>query len=181
VEPNYEKRLETFDDLLHSDVVYGYHPGINFIQDTLAYPEFVKFLKYKKLQEDCSDPRKCFERMITQRNIATIGFPLFASYVALEMGAVDVGKFVCSLDEMAASSHLVVLFKKGNPLLDRFNILMRRYLEAGLLGRVRSELQHRASLKGGGRIGEAAGYTFFVFSLFHLIPFHLWCCLWEMF
>ena len=47
---------------------------------------------------------------------------------------------------------------------------MRRYLEAGLLEKLWSELQHRASLKGGGRFGEAAGDVFFAFSFSHLMP-----------
>jgi hypothetical protein len=170
VEPKYEKKLETLDDLLHSDIVYGYHPFVNYMKDTLTFPEFVSFLNDKELQEDCSDIRKCVERMITKKDIATVAAPSFATFVAIEMGTVDVDKVICFLDENAISSSLTVLFKKGNPLLDGFNILIRRYLEAGLLERLWSELQHRASLKGGGRYIDAAGYTFFAFSVSHLKP-----------
>jgi hypothetical protein len=170
VEPTYEKRLETIEDLLNSDVVYGYNPIVNYAQGTAAYPELVKFLEHKTLKEDCSDHRKCVERMITKRDIATISSPLLATYVAREMGTVDVGKIICSLDETLISGGAVVLFKKGNPLLDRFNILMSRYLEAGLLEMQWTELQHRASLMGSGRLREAGGDVFFTFSLSHLMP-----------
>jgi len=170
VETKYEEKLETLEELLDSDVVYGYHPAINAIQNTLSYSEFVKFLEYKKLKEDCSDVRKCVERMITKRDIASFMAPMFVTYVAREMGTVYVGKVVCSLDQVSVPGSLTILFKKGNPLLDRFNILMRRYLEAGLLEKVWTELQHRASLKGGGRFSEAAGDKFFVFSVSHLMP-----------
>jgi hypothetical protein len=112
VQPKYENKLETFDDLLHSDIVYGYHPALNYVQDTISYPEFVKFLEHKKLQEDCSDIRKCVERMITQRDIAAVVAPLYAAYVATEMGTVDIGKVICSLDEIGASGGLIFLFKK---------------------------------------------------------------------
>jgi hypothetical protein len=168
VEPKYENKIETLDELLDSDVVYGYHPALNFAQDTLSYPEFVKFLGHKKLQQDCSDIRKCVERMITKRDIASVVAPMFASYIVREMGTVDVGKVVCPLDEDLLSAGAIVLFKKGNPLLDRFNILMRRYLEAGLLERIWTELQHRASLRSGGRFREAAGDMYFAFSVSHL-------------
>jgi hypothetical protein len=170
VEPKYGKKLETLNELLGSDVVYGYHPFINFFKDTADYPEFVKFLERKRLQEDCSDVRKCAERIITKKDIASIIAPLFAIYVAREMGTVDVGKVVCSLDEEVISAGATVLFKKGNPLLDKFNILIRRYLEAGLLENQWTELQHGASLRGGGRIREAAGDVFFAFCLSHLMP-----------
>jgi hypothetical protein len=170
VEPNYEKKLETLEDLLYSDVVYGYHSGINYAQDTFSYPEFVKFVEHKEQKEDCSNSWKCVERMITKRDIACIVPPEFANYVARDMGTVDVGKLICSLDQVSLSLSITVLFKKGNPLLDRFNFLMRRYLEAGLQERLWTELQHRASLRGGGRFTEAAGDVSFVFSVPHLMP-----------
>ena len=65
---------------------------------------------------------------------------------------------------------LIVFFKKGNVLLDRFNILMRRYLEAGLLEMHWRELQHRASLRREGRFRKAAADMFFAFSVSHLMP-----------
>jgi hypothetical protein len=170
VEPKYEKKLETLDELLDSDVVYGYHPLINFVQATVASPEFLKFLEKKRLQEDCSDVRKCVERMTTKRDIASIIAPIFVIYVTRELGTLDVNKVICSLDEDVISAGATILFKKGNPLLDRFNILMRRYLEAGLMESQWQEMQHRASLRGGGRLREAAGDMFFAFSISHIMP-----------
>jgi hypothetical protein len=169
VEPKYEKQLQTLDELLDSDVVYGYHPFISSFQDTFGN-EFVKFSEHKKLQEDCSDIRKCVERMITQRDLACTTSLMFATYVAREMGTGDVGKVICSLDGVIISAGATILFKKGNPLLDRFNILMRRYLEAGLLERHWTELQHRANLRGGSSFREATGDVVFAFSLSHLMP-----------
>jgi len=77
VEPKYEKKLETLDELLDSDLVFGNHPFLGFAKDTLPYPEFVEFLEHKRLKEDCSDIRKCVERMITKRDIASIIAPFF--------------------------------------------------------------------------------------------------------
>jgi hypothetical protein len=81
--------------------------------------------------------------------------------------AVDVGKVVCCLDGDLLSAAVRVLFKKGSPLLDRFNIITRRYLEAGLLERSWTELQLLAALKGGRRFREAAGDMFFAFCFSH--------------
>jgi hypothetical protein len=170
VEPKYERKLETLDDLLYSDVVYGYHSFLNFAQATLFSPEYETFLEHKALKEDCSDIRKCVERMITKRDVASIGAHFLNTYVAKELGTVDVDKIVCSLDETLVSAGVIVLFKKGNPVLNRFNFLMRRYLEAGLQERLWTELQHRASLNGGRRFREAAGDVFFAFSVSHLKP-----------
>ena len=128
------------------------------------------FLEHKNFKEDCNDIRKCVERLITKIDIATLVPPLMATYVAREMGTVDVGKIVCSLDDTILSVGSTILFKKGNALQDRFNFLMRRYLEAGLLERLWTELQHRTSLKGGRRFRDAAGDMFFAFSVSHLMP-----------
>jgi hypothetical protein len=170
VEPKYGKKLENFEDLLNSDVVYGYFPALNFAQYALSYPEFEKFEEQKEPQEDCSDSWKCVERMITKRDIASVIVPEFATYVAKELGTVDVGEIICSLDPDIMSSKLTILFKKGNPLLDRFNILMRRYLEAGLQERHWTELQHRADLIGADKLGDSAGDMYLVFSVSHLMP-----------
>jgi hypothetical protein len=170
VEPNCEKQLETLDDLLHSDVVYGYHPLIYYIIGSVPYPELVTFFEQKTLKEDCSNYRKCAERMITKRDIALIYPQFLATYQARELGTVEVDKIVCFLDESVVTGGFTVFFKKGNPLLDRFNTLMRRYLEAGLHEMLWTELQHRASLKGGDRLRDADGEIFFPFSISHLKP-----------
>jgi hypothetical protein len=170
VEPNYQNQIETLEELLDSDVVYGYQPNINYAQNTRSYTEFMKFAEHKVLKEKFSDSWKCVERMITKRDIAFVISPFFVNYVAREMGTVDVGKLICSLDQVALSASLTVLFKKGNPLLDTFNILLRRYLEAGFQERLWTELQHRVSLRGAERFTEAAGDMFFAFSISYLMP-----------
>ena len=78
MEPKYEKMLESLEELLDSDVVYGSQPGINYAQDTLSYLEFVKFFEHMELKEYCSHPRKCVERNITKRDIASFINPFFA-------------------------------------------------------------------------------------------------------
>jgi len=136
VESKYEKQLETLEELLDSDVVNDYHPLISSLQDTLPYPEFVKFFDHKKLKEDCSDVRKCVERMIIKRDIASFIPTILAAYVASEMRFVDVGKVICSLDEALFSVGVTIIFKKGNPLLDKFSILLSLYVEGGLFERL---------------------------------------------
>jgi len=168
VEPNYENKFERLDQLLNSHVVYDYHHlHCCYLQDIISYPEIVKFLEDKKLKEDRSDIRKCVEKNITNRCIASFIDPTFDTYVAREMGTVDVGKLICPLDDILLSAGLTIIFKKGNPFLYGFNILMRPYLEAGLLERLWSELQHRVSLRCGGRFREATGVWL------SLSPFHI--------
>jgi hypothetical protein len=170
VDPIYGKKLETLDELLESDIVYGHIPVFNYIIDTFACSECAYFIEHKTLKDDCSVIRECVERMITKRDIATVLSPLFVGYVARELGTVDVGKIICSIDQPSITGSLTVVFKKGNPLLDRFNFLMRRYMEAGLMQSLWTQLEHQASLRGGGRLREAVGDLFFAFSVSQLFP-----------
>jgi hypothetical protein len=102
--------------------------------------------------------------MIRKRDIVSLIVAKYDSYVTREIGTVGVGKVICPFDETLLSADVTVLFKKGNPLLDRFDILMKGCWEGGLLERPWTELQHRASLRNGGRF-RAVGDVFFVFSL----------------
>jgi len=170
VEPKYEKKIETLDELLNSNIVYGYYPVLHFAFSTVSYPEFVTFYESKQPKEDCSDMRKCVERMITKGDIAIINEPVLATYIAKELGTVDVSKFLCPQDETLIATFGSMLFKKGNPLLDKFNIPMSRYLEAGFVEMLWAQLQHQASLRREGRFREATGGMFFVFSISHLTP-----------
>ena len=82
MEPKYGNAIETLDEFLNSDVVYGYYPILHFAASTLSYPKIVTFFESKERKEDCSDLRKCVERMTTKRDIAIFSDPVLVIYVA---------------------------------------------------------------------------------------------------
>jgi len=168
VEPKYEKKIENLDELLNSDVINGDFPALHFAFSTLSYPEFVRFFESKEPKEDCSDMRKCIERMTTKSDVAIFNEPVLVTYIAKELGTVDVSKLFRSQDDPNFNIWIHV-FKKAIPLLDIFSIPMSRYLEAGLLKRLWAELQHRACLRREDRFREATGGMFFAFSFSHLM------------
>jgi len=108
VEPKYEKKLETLDDLLNSDVVFCYNQALLLAKETVAIPEIVKFVDQKTQKEEFS-VNSCAERMITKRDMAAISSLTYANFWARELGIVDVGKIICLLDEAAMSGTLIVL------------------------------------------------------------------------
>ena len=170
MEPEYGKKIETLDEILNSDIIYGDNPGLDIVFESAPHRELSEFHKLKKIRADCGDSTKCVERMISKGDIASIIVPMYASYLASVMGIVDVNNVICSFDETFISSGIIVLFKKGNPLLDRVNVLIRRCLEAGLLEIRWSELQHRARLKSRGKLREDSSDMFVPFAVSHLMP-----------
>jgi len=167
VEPKYEKKIETLEELLNSDVVYCYSPQSDA---NVLYSGSSTFIGNNELTTECRDMRKNIVRMITKKDIAITEDPFYVTYVAREMGTVDVGKTLCSLDKTLLSGFLTILFKKGSPLLDKFNFLMRRFLEAGLLERLMAELHHEDSLRAEDRYREENGGVFCPLTFKHLMP-----------
>ena len=55
VEPKYEKKIETLDELLNSDLVYGYYPITHFAASTVSYAEVFTYFEIKEPKEDSSD------------------------------------------------------------------------------------------------------------------------------
>jgi hypothetical protein len=170
VEPAYEKQIETLEELQDSDVVYGYHPAIVLLLQTGEFPEIQKFSERKKLKEECSDVRKCVQRTITKNDMASFVYPVFATYVASELGIADESRVLCYLDETMISPGLTILLKKGNLFLDRFNVLIRRCVEAGFLEKHWIELQHWAHIRSRDKLTEASSFSFVIFSVSHLTP-----------
>jgi len=76
----------TFEEPFDSDLFYGEIPSKNFAKETVPFPEFSRFLEDKKLKEDCSDLRKCIERMVTKRDISIIHNPCYVNRDVRELG-----------------------------------------------------------------------------------------------
>jgi hypothetical protein len=128
VEPDYEKKIETLHDLLNPDTTLGYHSAVQVGMHTASYPEFMEFCDRKEPKEGFTESRKCIERLVTNRDIASLFATLYSSYVASEMVIADPSCVLCSLDERVIARGLTVLFRQGSPFLDTFNVLMKRSL-----------------------------------------------------
>lgn len=139
VEPEYVNKIETLGELLDSDVVYGYNPGLDIVFQSAPNQELSEFNERKKLRADCGDTIKCVERMITKGDIASIIVPMYAFYLASEMGIVNVNKVICSFDEIIMSAGAMLelflwecLFHSCPPLqisgfLSSLRVLLFRY------------------------------------------------------
>jgi len=108
----YEKKIETLDELLLSDFLLGYIQAFLHTKETVAYPEIVKFFDQKTQKEEFH-VNSCVERMITKRDMAAISSLIYAAYRARELGIVDFGKIICHLDETVVSGSATVRLGRG--------------------------------------------------------------------
>jgi hypothetical protein len=168
VEPGYGKKFETFDDLLHSSVTYGYSDVFESAMTATPYDEHNRFPYWRR--QDCNDMTECIKRIANNDQLCIVSIPRISQYLATEMGILEPSKFLCTLEESLFITALTFALNNGSPFLNRLNVLTRRSLEGGLLDRYWAQLLWTTSLRSKMTNGDGEGDLYFVFSLSHLSP-----------
>jgi hypothetical protein len=170
VAPGYEKEIATFDELMHSELMYG-----EFGQyERLLRIESVDFIEDMKLKKfDCPRTMLCLKHLFTEGDITTLATRNDAEYAyPFKENAVGGKNSLCSVEENSYLFYSVMSLKKGFPLLDRFNVVMRRCMESGLVDKYWSEFNFVRQIKDDSEIEEnncaECDGEYFVFSLSHL-------------
>jgi hypothetical protein len=166
VEPGYQKQIKTVDEVINSELLYGFNTAIEIAAVTVGFTDHKRIAASRRV--DCDDMVKCTRRMIIQRDIMTGNAPIFANYIANTLGVKDGSKIVCHLDENIFYISGSALVNKGSPFLDRLNKLIRRCLEGALVERYWSEINTLARLRSTDKIPEDSDEMFFVFTVSHL-------------
>jgi hypothetical protein len=168
VEPGYGKRFETFDDLLHSSVAYGYNEIVEFGMVTTSYDEHRRF--HSSRGYDCNDVEECTRQIVNNAQMCIISTPRISQYLASEMGIQKSSKFLCTLQEDLFTVGFIFLLNNDSPFLNKLNVLTRRTLEGGLLDRYWEQLLYITSLRSKMTVDDGKEDLYFVFSLSHLSP-----------
>lgn len=168
VEPGFEKKIETIEELIDSNVIYGYNAAMEMGMTTTDYTDHLKFPNSRRT--DCSNARNCIHRMISDGDVAIIVDPMYVKYVANEFGLEDQTKYLCTLKENVIDGTLIALLPKGSPLLNQFNKYIRRIMEGGLVERYWAELNLEARLRSKMKYDVDGSNMYFVFSLSHIAP-----------
>jgi len=168
VEPGYGKKFETFDDLLHSHLVYGYNDGLEGGMASTSFDEYLRFPSSRR--QDCNDLVECTRRIANNGQLCIISGPKISQYIASEMGIQDASKFLCAFEDNLFTTGFIFLLNNGSPFLKRLNELTSRSLEGGLLDRYWAQLLWIMNLRSKMKFGDGEEDTYFVFSLSHLSP-----------
>jgi len=168
VEPGYGKKFETFDDLLHCNLSYGYNDAMEGGMGTTSYEEHNSFPTSRR--QDCNDILECTKRIANNDQLCIISSPRISQYLASEMGIRDASKFLCTLEENILTTGFISVLNNGSPFLNRLNVMTRRSMEGGLLERYWAQLLWIMSLRSKMRVGDGEEDLYFVFSLSHLSP-----------
>jgi hypothetical protein len=168
VEPGYEERIETFEELLDSTVAYGFSTALEMGMMTTDYTDHLSFPESRRV--DCSDMEKCIKRVISHRDVAVISDLLHVKYVASKFGTEGETKTPCALDGNLIDGSVVALLRKGSLVLNQLNKYFRRCQEGGLVERHWTGLNLDALLKRKPASKKDSSRRYFVFSLSHIGP-----------
>jgi len=106
--------------------------------------------------------------MITKRDIATFIATLFVTYVARDLGNVDVGKTICSFDVAMISTDIIV--NNSKYISEQVQHPIEALFGSRFAGNALDTTAISSFLRGGGRFRETADDMFFAFSVSHLKP-----------
>jgi hypothetical protein len=168
VEPGYERKFETIQELLDTNINYGYITVLEIAMLSMEFSDHLQFTPTRRV--DCADMKNCLRRMISDGDVATISAPIYAKYLANEFGRQGEMNSPCSLDENFIYGNLVDVFTKGSPLVKQFNKNIRRCLEGGLGERYWAQLNHEALIRSRTTSDVDGSSMYFVFTLSHMVP-----------
>jgi hypothetical protein len=167
--PGYDYRISSLNDLNRSGLKYASN---SVIDKALRRFEYVEHDNLNLDRFECADPDKCMQRLFTESDTTFVATTFQAQSVASRIGKTPNKNLLCTLDENIFSSMFVMCFYQGYPLIDRFNIVIRRCIEAGIGDKYWSDLYLNLTLQSMRKLEETncqvCSDTYFVFSLTHL-------------
>jgi len=168
VEPGYGEKISKFQEILNSNVNYGFIVAVEFGLSTMEFSDHLQFPPTRRV--DCVDLKNCLKRTMSDGDVATISSPELNKYLSNELGYQDEIFSPCSLDYTFIYLSFVALFTKGNSALYQYNTHLRRVLESGIGFRYLGQLKHEAILRGRTKSEDDGNSMFFVFTLSHMGP-----------
>ena len=128
VNPGFGRSITTLDDLIQSGIDYGYTSDIDVLQ--LSDPLYDIIRSNRKI---CTSMYKCLQRVIEGKDFATIFDSFHAEYFRTILLLHNIHVPICTLQEDVIMFRISMYMAKGNPLLHRFNKIITRVFEAGLI------------------------------------------------
>ncbi|PSN46947.1 Ionotropic receptor 663 [Blattella germanica] len=167
VDPGLTKQIETIEELIFSGIEFGTNEVKGIAVDEKDWR--MKYLSANR--KNCSEYKTCLLRVIKEGNFATLRSEFFARHF-VETTMPKRLKPLCSIPDTFISHFITFYLAKSSPLLEPFNKLLRRMMEAGLIEYImqnfmenwRFEIDPNAELE----IDDIPGRIFFVFSTEHL-------------
>jgi hypothetical protein len=130
VNPGTIDQIRTLEELYQSDLVYFRNDDVDMLLE-FTVPDYHKGIRLEK--KECGNWGASMTEYLNSQNGATVSFGVFTEYAVLS--SVPAGSEepqLCTLREDIFTLDYSMYFRKGSPLLDTFNNVIRRIMETGL-------------------------------------------------
>jgi hypothetical protein len=128
INPRSTMQISSVRDVLDLGIEYG------FTSDIEGYLEGVDESEYQLIRQHrvkCRDQYQCFNRVVKDGHFACIADTFFVEPLMTSGGAKSK---VCAISSDILKLRSVMYLKRGHPLLNLFNKIIRRMTEGGLVG-----------------------------------------------
>ncbi|PNF21730.1 hypothetical protein B7P43_G10365 [Cryptotermes secundus] len=129
VSPAFEIQINSMKDIIDAGIEYGYSSDIE------GYLEGTDELEYQIIKEHrvkCRDQFQCFNRVMKYGNFGSIANSLSVARLMNSKLLRGTKRKVCTISNDIVKLRSVMYFKKGHPLLYRFDKILRRMIQSGL-------------------------------------------------
>jgi hypothetical protein len=133
VNPGFERKINTEEELLASGTPYGY---------TDNFAEFIQNTTIQIGKRKCVDLYACLGNVIKYGNFVTVSDKFHVDYYRTKLSWHDSHLPVCTMEQHVMKVNIVMYLTKGHPLLERINKLTRGMVEAGILVKWRNEFMY---------------------------------------
>ncbi|PSN46760.1 Ionotropic receptor 583 [Blattella germanica] len=168
IEPIQIPYVNNFDELLNSREKYGY---LYFMDRTFESSDDWRSRKILKNRILCTDIVACSKWIAHRRNFSMMYLDSLFSYYSSKGMNVDPNghSLICQLTGGKVNNlYIGMAMPKGSPLLDLFNCIIDRTVEAGIFMQFMELIDHQEKLKAGIVKGRSLADDYCDISLVHL-------------
>jgi hypothetical protein len=132
--------IRTVDELLRSDLKYGATNRSFNNYDISEDPQFQKILQNLEFSDNFT---ALLNRMAFHGDLAVAGGKAHTSFFRDTHYVLKGKRLFIATKESIISNGIVMYLRKGSPLLDRFNAIIFRAIEAGLVNKWCEDVTHK--------------------------------------
>jgi hypothetical protein len=146
VNPGFERQVRTVEELVTSDLEYGFHSVFDKYFNDSTDQILVKILSRRKHCD--GDAEECLRRMAERRDFAVLVSSMLAQYKSALKFVDQKGNVLFNhFKDSFVAYDLVMYLTKGSHLLERFDNVIRRTVESGMLEQWWEEMKNTLRLK----------------------------------
>ncbi|KAJ9592354.1 hypothetical protein L9F63_001123 [Diploptera punctata] len=132
INPGSEHQVSSVEELIHSTLQYGYHNGFDKYFNDPTDNLMVTILNHRKHCE--GDGTRCLLRMVIKRDFSILVSKTLMEFKNRpELFGSDGKPLYTHFRETFLIYDFVMYLTKGNPLLEKFDNIINRVVEAGLI------------------------------------------------